>query len=53
MKIVCVIRYQIDPFQRNGFTQYAENWDASFLVVAANWLAISCLMKEPATWLGG
>jgi hypothetical protein len=26
MKIVCVIRYQIDPFQRDGFKQYAENW---------------------------
>lgn len=26
MKIVCVIRYQIDPFQHDGFNQYAENW---------------------------
>ena len=26
MKIVCVIRYQIDPIQRHGFKQYAENW---------------------------
>jgi len=26
MKIVCVIRYQIDPYQREGFKQYAENW---------------------------
>lgn len=24
--IVCVIRYQIDPFQRDGFKKYAENW---------------------------
>jgi hypothetical protein len=24
--ITCVIRYQIDPFQRDGFRQYAENW---------------------------
>jgi hypothetical protein len=24
--IVCVIRYQIDPFQRDGFRRYAENW---------------------------
>jgi hypothetical protein len=24
--ITCVIRYQIDPFQREGFKQYAENW---------------------------
>ena len=26
MKIVCVIRYQIDPFQREAFQNYAENW---------------------------
>jgi hypothetical protein len=26
VKIVCVIRYQIDPFQRDEFKKYAENW---------------------------
>jgi len=26
MKITCVIRYQIDPFQRDAFKLYAENW---------------------------
>jgi hypothetical protein len=26
MRIVCVIRYQIDPFQREAFKKYAENW---------------------------
>lgn len=26
MKIACIIRYQIDPFQREAFRQYAENW---------------------------
>jgi len=26
MTIVCVIRYQIDPFQRDAFKKYAENW---------------------------
>jgi len=26
MKINCIIRYQIDPFQRNDFQKYAENW---------------------------
>lgn len=26
MTITCVIRYRIDPFQRDGFQQYAENW---------------------------
>ena len=24
--ITCFIRYQIDPFQRDGFKKYAENW---------------------------
>jgi len=26
MTIVCIIRYQIDPFQREAFKKYAENW---------------------------
>jgi hypothetical protein len=26
MKITCVIRYQIDPFQRAAFREYARSW---------------------------
>ena len=26
MKITCFIRYQIDPFHRDAFRQYTENW---------------------------
>ena len=26
MTITCFIRYQIDPFQRDNFLKYAENW---------------------------
>jgi hypothetical protein len=26
VSIVCFIRYQIDPFQRDAFKKYAENW---------------------------
>jgi hypothetical protein len=26
VKITCFIRYQIDPFQKDAFKQYAENW---------------------------
>ena len=26
MTITCFIRYQIDPLQREGFREYAENW---------------------------
>jgi hypothetical protein len=25
-RIVCVIRYQIDPYQRDAFKEYATNW---------------------------
>lgn len=28
MPITCFIRYQIDPFQRDAFEQYAEGWRA-------------------------
>jgi hypothetical protein len=28
MQIACFIRYQIDPFQRDSFNQYAETWGA-------------------------
>jgi NIPSNAP len=24
--VTCVIRYEIDPFQRKAFREYAENW---------------------------
>ena len=27
MRIVCFIRYRIDPFQREAFRQYADNWN--------------------------
>lgn len=26
MTITCIIRYQIDPFQREAFEKYAANW---------------------------
>jgi hypothetical protein len=26
MNVTCVIRYQIDPFQRDAFKKYAETW---------------------------
>lgn len=26
MAVVCIIRYEIDPFQRDAFRQYAERW---------------------------
>jgi hypothetical protein len=26
MSVTCIIRYEIDPFQKDGFKTYAENW---------------------------
>jgi hypothetical protein len=26
MTIACIIRYEIDPFQRDAFARYAEHW---------------------------
>ena len=26
MQVTCLIRYEIDPFQRDAFKKYAENW---------------------------
>jgi hypothetical protein len=26
MPITCLIRYEIDPFQREAFAEYADNW---------------------------
>jgi len=26
MNVTCVIRYQIDPYQYEGFKEYAQNW---------------------------
>jgi hypothetical protein len=26
MTIACIIRYEIDPFQREAFAEYARNW---------------------------
>ena len=26
MPVTCFIRYEIDPFQREGFAEYAHNW---------------------------
>ena len=26
MRVTCVIRYEIDPYQREAFKEYAQNW---------------------------
>jgi hypothetical protein len=52
VKITCFIRYQIDPFQRDDFKKYAENWVVSFLNEEATWSDIFFRMKARTTWLG-
>ena len=26
MRVICIIRYEIDPFQKEAFREYAQNW---------------------------
>src|SRR5438128_5229297 len=26
MKVICIIRYEIDPFQKEAFREYAQHW---------------------------
>ena len=53
VKLTCVIRYQIDPFQREAFKEYAQNWDASSRAAVVTWLGIFFLTKGPTMWPGG
>ena len=53
MSITCLIRYQIDPFQKNEFRTYAGNWDASFPDAAASDRISSSTRKGRTTSPGG
>jgi hypothetical protein len=37
MTVTCFIQYEIDPYQREAFKQYAENWGASSPDVVDIW----------------
>jgi hypothetical protein len=52
MTITCVIRYEIDPFQRDEFKKYAENWGRIILDAAATLSGIFFLMRARTTWPG-
>ncbi len=52
VSIVCIIRYQIDPFQRDEFKKYAENWAESFRGAAAIWWDTFFLMKARMILVG-
>jgi hypothetical protein len=38
MSIVCFIRYQIDPFQRDAFQKYAEGWRTVIPRCGGRWI---------------
>ncbi len=44
MSVTCLIRYEIDPFQREAFAEYADNW-----AKAGTCWAISCRMRGRTT----
>ena len=52
MTITCVIRYEIDPFQRDEFKKYAENWGRIILDAAATLSGIFSLMRARTMWPG-
>ena len=49
MTILCVIRYQIDPFQREAFKKYAENWGRIIPHCGGHLVGYFLPMKEPMT----
>jgi hypothetical protein len=57
MTILCVIRYQIDPFQRDAFKKYAENWGriiprcgGQSFAETPQQLNVLCLPKTPFSY---
>ena len=53
MNVTCFIRYEIDPFQRDAFHEYARDVGvASFRAAAATWSATSCRTRGRTTSRG-
>jgi hypothetical protein len=57
MTILCVIRYQIDPFQRDAFKKYAKNWGriiprcrGQSFAETPQQLNVLCLPKTPFSY---
>jgi hypothetical protein len=51
MKIVCVIRYEIDPYQREAFRTYAENW-GKIIPRCGGWLIGYFLPWQGTSYVG-
>ena len=47
--VTCVIRYEIDPFQREAFREYATTWGRTIRGGAGTSSATSFRMKAPTT----
>jgi hypothetical protein len=49
LAVTVFIRYQLDPFKRAMFEQYARRWLTIIPDAAAIWSATGCRMKAPTT----
>jgi hypothetical protein len=45
MKVVCHIRYEIDPFRQGAFEDYAFAWKSIIRLAGETCWAISCRMR--------
>lgn len=52
MTLTCFIRYQIDPFQRDAFRQYAENWGEIIPRCGGHLIGFFCRTRAPTTSRG-
>jgi hypothetical protein len=53
MTITCFIRYEIDPFKKDQFTAYAENWVRIIPRLLGNFLGYFVLHKPCAAKAAG
>jgi hypothetical protein len=52
MTITCFIRYQIDPFQRAAFKEYAHNWGRIIPRCGGTWWLLSAARRQQRRGLG-
>ena len=52
MALTCFIRYEIDPFQREAFAEYARNWGRIIPQCGGHLWAIFCRTRARTTWPG-
>jgi len=52
MTLACFIRYEIDPFQREAFAEYAARWGRIIPRCGGHCWVISCPTRVPVTLPG-